>query len=171
MSGKRLDTERLYLLPTTLEDAEFFMRLVNTPKWLRYIGDRNIKTVDDAKGYIEHRVLSQYKRLGYSSFTIIRKSDHEKLGVCGIYEREGLDSKDIGFAFLPEFEGQGFGYEAASALRDAAFKEFGLSELLAITSQSNLGSQKLLLKLGMQPQGKIVLPNETEELFLFSLSR
>lgn len=84
-----------------------------------------------AKGYIEHRVLSQYKRLGYSSFTIIRKSDHEKLGVCGIYEREGLDSKDIGFAFLPEFEGQGFGYEAASALRDAAFKEFGLSELLA----------------------------------------
>ena len=91
------ETDRLYLRPTTVVDASFIMELLNTPKWIKYIGDRNIKSVADAALYIENKMLPQLEELGYSNYTVIRKSDLQKIGSCGLYNRKGIDGIDIGF--------------------------------------------------------------------------
>lgn len=104
-----LETERLRLRSTSEEDADFVYRLLNSPQWLKYIGDRKVYSIEDARGYIQKKMLPQLERLGHSNFTVIRKSDGARMGSCGLYDREGLEGVDIGFAFLPEYEGQGYG--------------------------------------------------------------
>lgn len=168
---KTLYTARLILKPTTAVDAEFIFELLNTPKWLAYIGDRNIRSVAMAKEYIIDRIEPQLERLGYSSYTLIRKADHVKIGSCGLYDREGLDGIDIGFAFLPEYEGKGFAFEAADKIKTTAFRDFGITVISAITSKENIASQKLLEKLGLKQTGTTTLPNETEELLLYKIEK
>lgn len=166
-SFKHFETERLLLRPTGIEDASFILALMNTPKWLQYIGDRGVNSIKKAKKYIRTRMQPQLERLGFANYTVIRKTDGEKLGNCGLYEREGLLGIDLGFAFLPEHEGQGYAYEAASRLLRAAREEFGLKTIYGITDPGNLPSQKLLEKLGFVRDGSIRLPGETEEVFLY----
>jgi len=168
---KVFETERLLLRPTSVTDAEFIMELMNTPKWLENIGDRNVKTIDSAKAYVLNKMMPQLQRLGYSNYTILRKSDDVKIGTCGLFDREGLEGIDIGFAFLPEFEKKGYAFEAANKLKDMAFNEFGIPELNAITAKTNGASQALLKKLGLKQSGILKLPNEDEEVLLYKLKK
>jgi [ribosomal protein S5]-alanine N-acetyltransferase len=168
---KTFETERLVLSPTSEGDAEFVFSLFNTPKWLKYIGDRNIRSVEDAKEYIKNKMLPQLERLGFANYTLIRKSDQKKIGICGLYDREGIEGYDIGFAFLPDFEGNGYGFESANKLKQVAFHEFGIHEIVAITTKDNITSQKLLEKLELRLTGFIKLPNDDEELLLYKISR
>ncbi len=167
---KQFETERLTLRQMDISDAVFLVNVMNTPKWLKFIGDRNVHSEEDGVKYITDRVLSQYERLGYSNFTVIRKSDGAKVGVCGLYDRPGLEGIDIGFAFLPEYEGMGYGFEAASKIKDAAFNVFEIPKLCAITSKENVASQRLLEKIGLKPMGAIVLPGEEEEVLYYEIS-
>lgn len=169
MSYKTFETERLFLKPTSEEDSEFIFKLLNTPKWIQNIGDRNVQNVNDAEKYIHTKMTPQLERLGYSNYTVIRKSDRAKLGTCGLYDREGVDGIDIGFAFLPEFEKKGYAFEAAAKLKEAAKKEFGLEKIHAITAKENVASQKLLEKLGLVLKKTTHLPHENEELFLYTI--
>ena len=116
-------------------------------------------------------MLPQIERLGYGSFMVIRKIDLKKIGTCGLYDRDGLDGLDIGFAFLPEFEGQGYAFEAVDRIKNAAFEDFGLNELVAITTKENLSSQKLLEKLGLNLVGTTLIPNDEEELLLYRIKK
>jgi RimJ/RimL family protein N-acetyltransferase len=166
---KSFETERLTLIPISEDDAAFLLELFNTPKWLKYIGDRNIRTVDDARTYVREKIRLQLERLGFASYTIVQKSDGQKIGMCGLYDRVGLEGIDIGFALLPEFEQKGFAFEAVNRLKQAAFDEFGLTEILAITLPENVSSQKLLEKLGLNYVGLFRLPNDNEDLFLYRI--
>lgn len=164
---KSFETQRLLLKPTLEKDAAFILELLNSPKWLHYIGDRNIKCVEDAENYIREKMLPQLRRLGYSSYTIFRKTDLKKIGSCGLIDRECMKGIDIGYAILPGFEGKGYAFEAAQKLKIAAFQEFGIKTLNAITSKDNFASQKLLEKLGFSLKGVVQLPNEEKELFFY----
>ena len=166
---KTFETERLILKPTSEEDVEFVIELFNTPKWLKYIGDRDIKTVENAREYINTKSLPQLNKLGYSNYTVIRKLDNVKIGICGLYDRDGLEGIDIGFAFLPEYEGQGFAFESANKLIDVAFNVFRISDISAITVEDNISSQRLLEKLGLELNGTTKLPDEDEELLLYRI--
>jgi RimJ/RimL family protein N-acetyltransferase len=168
---KTFETERLILKPTTEEDAEFILKLLNTPKWIEFIGDRKVSTIMDAENYIKTRITPQFERLGYGNYTIIRKHDGEKIGCCGFYDREGVEGIDIGFALLPDFEKMGYAYESVSKINEIAFNDFKLNQISAITSKNNKASQDLLMKLGLKFEKNIVLPNETEEIFLFKLAQ
>ncbi|MEO0505094.1 MAG: GNAT family N-acetyltransferase [Bacteroidota bacterium] len=150
MHDKPVTTERLQLKPTVVEDAEFIFRLMNTPKWIQYIGDRQIRTVKDAENYITNNMTPQLERLGYSNYTVIRKTDNAKIGTCGLYDREGLEGIDLGFAFLPEHERKGYAFEASQALLDKAANQFKIACLSAITVPDNIASQRLLKKLGFE---------------------
>ena len=167
MNYKSFETERLIIRPTSEKDSEFIFELLNTPKWLKYIGDRNIKTMEDAKDYIKEKMIPQLERLGYSNYTLTTKQDHQKIGTCGLYDRDGLEGIDIGFALLPQYEKKGFAFEASSKLKEVAFNEFGIKNLNAITTKDNMSSQKLLEKLGMKLIGTTKIPNDEEELLLY----
>lgn len=171
MRYKTFETERLHVIPTTENDAKFIYELLNTPKWIKYIGDRGVKTVENAKDYIKEKMIPQLERLGYSNYTLIRKEDNKKIGTCGLYDREGLEGIDIGFAFLPEYEKKGFAFEASSKIRDIAFNEFEIKSISAITTKDNISSQKLLEKLGFEHTGITKLPNDNEELLVYKIEK
>ena len=161
------ETERLQLRPTSPEDGNFIHELLNSPKWLQFIGDRKVNSPEEAQEYIKQRMLLQLDKLGFSSYTVIRKADNTKIGTCGLFDREGLTEIDLGFAFLPAFEGKGYAFEAASKVYDAALNEFKLEKLQAITLNENTGSRKLLEKLGFKFKQKIRIPNDPAELLLY----
>ncbi len=167
MNYKTFQTDRLHLRPTTVDDAPFILELLNTPKFHKYIGDRKVRSIPDAEKYIQEKMLPQLSEKGYSNYTIIRLSDNEKLGTCGLYAREGLEDVDIGFAFLPQHEKQGYAFEAAAKLKEAAENVFHLTRLCAITTKDNFDSQKLLEKLGFQFEKLTFIPNDEEELMLY----
>jgi RimJ/RimL family protein N-acetyltransferase len=150
MTYKTFDTARLHLRLTALEDAPLTLALLNMPKWMKYIGDRNVRTLKEAEAYITTKMLPQAERLGFGNYTVIRKEDGVKLGCCGLYDRDGLEGVDIGFSFLGEHEKKGYAFEAASCLRDAAFADFEMVKIGAITVQENAASQRLLKKLGLK---------------------
>lgn len=166
---KSFETIRLWLKPTTTEDADLTYPLLNTPKWLKFVGDRQVHSEDDAREYIKERMLPQLERLGYSNYTIIRKKDGVKLGCCGLYDREGLEGVDIGFALLPEYEKLGYALEASEEIMRAARDEFGITRISGITAKDHFASQKLLEKLGMQCTDTVILPDEDEELLVYTM--
>jgi len=162
------ETERLLIRPMGVEDAEFFLELVNSPNWVKYIGDRKVKTVQDAVVYIQDRMLPQLELLGFGNNVVLRNEDGVKIGSCGLYDREGLDGIDIGYAMLPQYYGTGYGFESVNRLKEAAFDELGIEQINAITLSENLASKNLLLKLGFTFQKMVSLPNDESELMLFS---
>lgn len=151
----------------SLDDAEFIFELYNSPKFIRYIGDRNIKTLSDAESYIKTRFLPLFEKLGFGNYLIVTKDENQKIGGVGIFEREGLDVVDIGFSLLEGFEGKGYAYEAAAKVKSIGMDEFGLKKLSAITTKDNLSSQKLIEKLGLRFQKYVILPEDNEELMYY----
>lgn len=166
---KVFETERLILKPTSEDDADFFFELQNSPTWIKYIGDRNIKTIEDARKFIITKIIPQLETIGYSNYTIIKKSDNSKIGSCGlVHNREGLGGVvDIGFAFLPNYHKKGYAYEAANKVKNIAFDEFGIKELYAITTKGNFPSQKLLERLELNLSEILTLPNEDKESLVY----
>ncbi len=167
---KWFETERLILKPTSIDDSAFVYELLNSPKWLKYIGNRNVNSIEEAKEYIKNKMQPQLERLGYSNYTVIRKSDTIKIGSCGLYDREGLEGIDIGFAFLPNYEKKGYAFEAANKMKEVGFEEFGIWQISAITAKDNISSQRLLEKLGLKFDKIIKIPNDDEDLLLYKLS-
>ena len=170
MSGVRVcDTARLVLRRLTLEDAAFILELVNEPGWLRWIGDRNVHSLEDARGYLERGPLRLYDTLGFGFYRVELKADGTPIGICGLIKRNGLDDVDIGFALLERHAGNGYACEAAAAAVRHAREDAGLGRLVAITSLDNARSIALLEKLGMRFERLIRLPDGTEDLRLFGM--
>jgi len=166
----QFETERLIIKPVNHDDVSFILELLNTKKWLQYIGDRKVKTLEDAQKYIADKMTPQLKRLGYGNYTIIRKLDNEKMGTCGLFDREGLEGIDIGFAFLPQYEKMGYAFESANKIKDEGINRFGIKKLVAITTKENIESQKLIKKLGLQFVKIVNIPNDEEDLLLYELN-
>lgn len=163
---KILSTERLVLREIDIKDAPFIFKLMNSEGWLNFIGDRGIRTEEDAKNYIVNSYLKSYKDNGYGSYLLVTKNDQTILGICGLFNRPQLEDVDIGFALLPEFFGKGYAFEAATAIMDYAHNVLQIKKITAITDFKNKTSQKLLEKIGLHFE-KPILYN-TEELMLFS---
>ena len=163
-----LQTERLNLRPFTHADTQFIIELLNSPGWLQFIGDRNIKTEQQARAYLENGPIKSYQDNGYGLWLVELKSENTPIGMCGIINRDYLDAPDIGFAFLPAYCGQGYAKEIASATVTFAHADLNLPRLLAITLPENTKSIRLLEKIGMRHTDTICLPNSQEKLQLFS---
>lgn len=161
------ETERLILKPASQEDAAFFLELYNMPTFIRFIGDRNLRTINETEIYIEKRFRPQFDKLGFGNYVVILKETHQKIGAVGVFERDGLDVMDIGFSFLGNFEGKGYAYESASFLKTMVSQKYGVHRLSAITSKDNFSSQRLIERLGLTYRKLVVLPEETEELLYY----
>ncbi len=162
-----LETERLLLREFTTGDTAFILELVNSAGWLQYIGDRNIKSVEQAKAYLENGPIKSYRENGFGLCLVERKDDAKAIGMCGLLKREYLDTPDMGFAFLPEFNGNGYAYEIAIATVAYAKNKLKISTVSAITMANNEKSIKLLEKMGFSFKKTIFLPTGKEELQLY----
>lgn len=163
-----LETDRLLLREIdSAIDAEFIFRLLNSPKFLKYIGDRGVRSVDQARDFIDSRYRQSYRDHGFGLYTVELKSNAEPVGICGFVRRDTLPAPDVGFAFLPEHEGKGYGFESASATMRYGLDKLGFTNVLAITTRDNDASGKLLEKLGFVFERLIENGEETLKLFSF----
>jgi len=163
-------TERLNLREFTHDDAKFVIALLNSEGWIKYIGERNVKTEEDAKAYLSNGIMKGYVEKGYGFYLVELKEDKTPIGMCGLIKRDSLPHTDIGFAFLPEFEGKGYAFEAATATMILARERFKLNTILAITLPSNERCITLLEKIGLRKIDIYLEPSTSEELLLFANS-
>jgi RimJ/RimL family protein N-acetyltransferase len=161
-----LVTARLTLRRFTEEDAGFVLRLLNEPSFLHFIGDRGVRTLDDARRYLRDGPLASYERHGFGLYLVALAADSTPIGMCGLIQREELADVDVGFAFLPEHWSRGYAFEAAAAVVEEGKRTFGLERIAAITTPDNAGSIRVLEKLGLRYERRVRLdPGEPELLF------
>jgi len=144
-----LETERLTLRHAELDDAAFVLRLLNEPSFLQFIGDRGVRTLDDAAKYIAERLIASYERNGFGLWVVERKESAGAIGISGLVKRDTLPDPDIGFAILPEFWSKGYAFESAAGVKQHAIDVLKLTRLLAITNPENTGSIRIVEKLGL----------------------
>ena len=163
-----LETQRLSLRQFTVDDAQFILKLLNEPSFLRYIGDKKVRNLEDARQYILNGPVASYERNGFGLYLVELKESYTPIGMCGFLKREELPDPDIGFAFMPEFWGKGFAFEAAAALLQDGRERLRLQRILAITSLDNDASVKLLERLGFGFDSVITLAAGREQVKLFT---
>ena len=163
----RIDTERLLLTELKDDDAPFILGLVNEPSFLRYIGDRGVRTLDDARRYIRQGPVVSYEKHGYGLLRMGLKPDGTPIGMCGVLRRDTLPEPDLGFSMLPAWWSKGYAHEAAAAVMRHARASAGVGRVLAITNVDNDPSIRLLGKLGFTFERMVRLGEDTTELRLF----
>ena len=164
-----LHTDRLLLRRPRLGDAAFLLRLLNEPAFLEQIGDRGVRTLEQARVYLAERMMASFERFGFGMMVVEHRAQAEPAGLCGLVKREELEDVDLGFAFLPEFWSQGYASEAARAVLNYSFEELNLTRLVAIVAPGNEPSIALLGRLGFALERKVRLANDGEELQLFGV--
>lgn len=170
MSGVVRETPRLRIRRMTADDASFILELLNDSDFLRYIGDRGVRTLDDAAAYIANGPVASYERHGFGLYLVSLAGTGVPIGIAGILRRDSLDHPDIGFAFLPAHRGQGYALEAARAVMDHAERDLGLDRVVAIVSPDNSASRRLLEVLGFRSEGLVRLAADAHEVELFGFS-
>ena len=163
-----LETERLILRKLSTDDAEFVLELLNEPSFLRYIGDRGVRNLEEAKQYILNRLVTSYERNGFGLYLVELKESSIPIGISGLVKRDTLPDPDIGFAYLPAYWSKGYAVESAAAVMNYAREVLGLTRIVAITSLDNEASAKLLGKIGLRFERLIKLSEDAEEVKLFT---
>jgi [ribosomal protein S5]-alanine N-acetyltransferase len=166
----QLETERLFLRRVTLEDTGLMLAVWNDPAFVRNVGDRGIRTTEQAEVAMQAGALKLYEDYGYGPYSMVLKTDGTQIGICGLFKRENLEDPDIGFAVLPEFCSLGYAREAALAVLAHARDDLGIPRLTAIVSPGNAPSIGLIEKLGLAFERMITMPGDDEAISLYSAS-
>jgi RimJ/RimL family protein N-acetyltransferase len=166
---KTIESERLFLRPLTLEDAGFILQLLNTDGFIKYIGDRSVKTIQQAINYLLDGPLKSYETNGFGLSLVELKTDRTPVGMCGLLIRGYLDHPDIGFAFLPDHTGKGYAYEIVKEIIHYGLHGLQMEKILAIVLPENSSSIKLLEKVGFRYEKNFISPDSNEELRLYSI--
>ncbi len=163
-----LETERLTLRQLGENDAVFIREMMNEPAWLRFIGDRDIRTVETARNYILEGPVKMYERTGFGLWLVELKQGGIPIGICGLIKRDSLEDVDLGFAFRAAHWRKGFAYEAASATMSYGKERLGLRRIVAIMSPDNEASGRLLEKLGFRFERMVRVPSQAPEIKLYA---
>lgn len=163
-----LRTQRLLMRRICIDDAAFMLELLNDADFLEHIGDRGVRTLDQARKYIDNGPVASYAQHGFGLYMVMRDDSGECIGICGLVKRDALVDADIGFAFLPAFRAVGYARESAAAVLGHARVVLGLERVVAIVSPANLASAKLLERIGLRFERMIRLTDDAEQIRLFA---
>lgn len=163
-----LVTDRLTLRQLTPDDAPIILALLNEPSFLKFIGDRNVRTLDDARAYLLNGPIASYATFGFGLYLTSLRANGDPIGICGLLKRDALPDADVGFAFFPQFWGNGYASESALAVIDHGRNIFGLTRILAVTSPANHVSRHVLVKLGFRFERLVALSDGAPEIELFA---
>jgi len=168
-SSRQIETDRLTLRWFTEDDAGLMLSVWNDPAFVRYVGDRGIRTPDEARKALKAGALAMYADYGYGPYRVALTDGDEPLGICGLFKRDYLDDPDIGFGLLPEYCRNGYAYEAAAAVIDDARSNIRLPRLTAIVSPENRASIGLIDKLGMSFVERMRPPGDDQDVLLYAV--
>lgn len=164
-----LETDRLKLSRLSNDDAGFILQLLNEPSFRKFIGDKGVRNLDDARAYIRDVPRRQYEAHGDGLYRVALKEGETPIGICGLMRRNKIPDPDLGFAFLKEYWSNGYAYEASVAVLEQGRNEFGLQRILAMADAGNRASTRLLEKLGFRYEGATRMPGESDEVGLYSI--
>ena len=163
-----IETERLNLREVTERDAPFILEILNDPDFMRFVADRGVRTLEDARRYVAERFVGSYRREGFGFWLVEPKDSGTPAGICGLIRRDTLPGIDVGYAFLPPFRARGYASEAAGAVVRYARETLGLERLYAIVNPDNSASVRVLEKLGMRFERMVRLSDDEPEIKLFA---
>lgn len=167
---KILETERLKLRRITTYDSPFIIELLNDPSFIKNIGDKKVRTKEDAHKYILNGPVSSYEKFGFGLYLVELKDSGLSIGICGLIKRDNLNDVDVGFAFLPGYWYKGYAFESASAVVEYGRKNFGLKRILGITTPENIPSINVLQKIGLEFESMIKMTEDEPEIKLFAVN-
>ena len=162
-----LETDRLRLRKLSIDDAAFILKLLNEPSFIKNIGDRKVRTLDDARAYILNGPIASYEKNGFGLWAVEEKESSAKTGMCGLLKREVLKDVDIGYALLPEFWSRGYAVESATAVISYATTVLELQRILAVVNPDNESSIRLLKKMGFEYEKMVRLADDADDIMLF----
>ena len=162
-----LTTKRLALYRFTLDDASFAFSLVADPSFVRYIGDKGVRTLDDARDYLRNGPIASYERHGFGLFKVVRRATGEPVGMCGLLKRDTLEDVDLGYAFLPAYWSHGYAREAASGVVEYGRRVHRLSRIVAITDPDNAASIRVLERTGFAFEREVQLGPDAKHLRIY----
>ena len=165
-----IETDRLRLRQLSDDDADFVVRLLNEPSFIENIGDRGVRTLDDARAYITNGPIASYEKHGFGLLLVELKESGTAIGICGLLKRDVLPEPDIGYALLPEFWSQGYAHESATAVLHNARNVLGLNRILAVVNPDNASSIRLLVRMRFQFDRMVRLTEDAAEVKLFALT-
>lgn len=165
-----VETPRLRIRRFDARDGAFIVDLLSQPSWIRFIGDKGVKTHEDALRYLEHGPLAMYRRVGFGLYAVELKETGHCIGMCGLIKRESLPDVDLGFALLPSYWHNGYAFEAATAVLSYGKESLGLGRIVAIVSKDNDRSRRLLERLGFHHECAVTLRPNDDELDLYALA-
>lgn len=163
-----LQTNRLRLRRLSVDDAVFILKLLNEPSFIQNIGDRGVRTVEDARAYILNGPVASYEKHGFGLWLVETKDSGTHIGICGLLKREVLEDVDIGYALLPEFWSKGYALESATAVLSYAREKLRLKRVVAVVNPANQSSIRLLEKIGFQFEEMVRLSEGADEIELFA---
>jgi RimJ/RimL family protein N-acetyltransferase len=163
-----LETERLTLTRLSYDDCDFIVELLNEPEFRRFIGDKEVRSRDDAREYLRKGPIGSYECHGYGMFLVRNKSDNAPMGMCGLVKREAFDTPDIGFAFLRRYWAKGYAVEAAIAVLEYGKNILQLPRIIAIVDPDNEASIRLVEKLGMTFASMVRMPGESKDINMYA---
>jgi RimJ/RimL family protein N-acetyltransferase len=163
-----LETDRLRLRRLALVDADFILRLLNEPSFIEYIGDKGVRTSDDARSYLLNGPIASYEKFGFGLYLVELMESGAPVGMCGLLKRDVLEDVDIGYALIPEFWSKGYALESVSAVMSYASKVLGLKRVVAVVNPDNQSSIRLLEKLGFRFERMVRLSDGGPEIKLFA---
>mgnify|MGYP001822053562 CR=1 FL=1 len=166
----QLETGRLILRRVTVDDADLMLAVWNDPAFVRHVGDRSIRTIDEAREAVRAGPLKLYEDYGFGPCAMVLRTNGTRIGICGLFQRDNLDLPDIGFAVLPDYCGQGYAREAALAVLAHARDDLALRRIGAIVAPGNAPSIRLLERIGLEFEGMITMPGEEEAICLYGMS-
>ena len=162
------ETARLRLRHLLDSDAPFILELLNEPDFIRNIGDREVRTLEDARRYIQHGPMVSYSQHGFGLFLVELRDSGRPVGICGLLKRDYLQDVDVGFALRESYRGQGYAFEAAQAAMRHGQEDLGISRIVAITSPENRASMNVLRKLGLEFERSLRIPDQSRDTRLFT---
>jgi RimJ/RimL family protein N-acetyltransferase len=166
---KIIETDRLIIRHLTTDDITFILELLNEPSFIQNIGDRKVRTEEDARKYLLNGPIESYDKHGFGLFMVELKDISVPIGMCGLIKRDNLPDVDVGFAFLPKYWMKGYAFESASAILKYAKETCGLKRILGIVNPENTASIRVLEKLGLIFESMVKMPQDNFEIKLFAV--
>jgi RimJ/RimL family protein N-acetyltransferase len=163
-----LETNRLRLRRLEVDDADFILRLLNEPSFLQNIGDKGVRTRDDARLYILNGPIASYEKFGFGLYLVELRESGAPVGICGLLKRDVLEDVDIGYALIPEFWSKGYAVESVTAVMSYASKVLGLKRAVAVVNPDNQSSIRLLERIGFRFERMVRLSDGGPEIKLFA---
>ncbi len=165
-----IETTRLRIRKLTLDDAAIIVEILNDPDFIRYVADRGVRSLEGGKHYLKEGPLTSYQQNGYGLWAVgLKLAGIQVIGMCGLLKRDHLEAPDIDFAFLPDYRGQGYAFEAAQATLAFGCRQLGINRIVAMTDPDNTDSIRLLARLGFISAGTTIYPGTDERLNLYTL--